>query len=87
MSPLLKGGALSLKEAKACIVEYECIPIRFVDIELESAISLAHPHRMWAYDAYVLQSASSLGLPLLTLDGPQSRIAQKIGITLWGNLS
>ena len=77
---MIKKHRLSLLQAKACIAAYERIPIRFVEVELGTSLQLAYPNRMWAYDAYVVQSALSLGLPLLTLDGPQAKVAEKVGV-------
>jgi predicted nucleic acid-binding protein len=84
---MIKKGLLSLLQAKACIAAYERIPVRFVDVELGATLQLACPHRIWAYDGYVLQSALSLGLPLLTLDKPQSKIAEKVGVQLFERLA
>jgi predicted nucleic acid-binding protein len=83
---MLKKGRVSQAQAAACLEAYEQIPIRFVDVELQAVLKLAIPHRMWAFDAYVLQAALSLGLPLLTLDVAQSRIAQKVGVALMEKL-
>ncbi len=87
LSGMIKKGRLSLLQAKACIAAYERIPVRFVDIELGATLQLAYTHRMWAYDGYVLQSALSLSLPLLTLDKPQSKIAEKVGVQLFERLA
>ena len=58
----------------------------FATAEQIRSSQLAYPNRMRAYDAYVVQNALSLSLPLLTLDGPQSKAAEKLGVQLLESL-
>jgi hypothetical protein len=40
------------------------------------------PACIYAYDAYILETARSSGFPLLALDGPIRRNAKKLGLSL-----
>ncbi|MDR2663348.1 MAG: type II toxin-antitoxin system VapC family toxin [Treponema sp.] len=39
-------------------------------------------HKLYAYDAYYLEAAKRLNLPLLTFDGEIKKVGRKMGIPL-----
>jgi predicted nucleic acid-binding protein len=79
-SAMVKRGRVSLERACVCIAAYLEIPIRFVDVDLEQALALVEQHRIYAYDAYLLACAMGSNTPLLTLDQPLRRVAERMGI-------
>ena len=54
--------------------------IRYLPVDLENAVSIAHANNMYAYDAYFLDCAARHAAPLLTLDRPLKRAAAKTGV-------
>jgi predicted nucleic acid-binding protein len=46
-------------------------------------VDLAVEHRIYAYDAYVLDCARRYRTPLLSLDRPQCEVARGLGIDVW----
>ena len=81
LSAGFKRDRLSLDEALQAIREYrQHIPIRFVDVDLEAAIRLAHELDIYAYDAYVIACARDQNSPVLTLDGRQRDAAEEAGV-------
>lgn len=81
LSAGFKRDRLSLDEALQAIREYrQNIPIRFVDVDLEAAIRLAHELGIYAYDAYVIACARDQNSPVLTLDGGQRDAAEEAGV-------
>jgi len=81
LSAGFKRDHLSLDEALQAIREYrQNIPIRFVDVDLEAAIRLAHELDIYAYDAYVIACARDQNSPVLTLDGGQRDAAEEAGV-------
>ena len=68
LSASLKRRRFSLEIAQAAIAAFEKIPIRLVPVDLATALELAHRHRLYAYDAYLLATCLALRAPLLTLD-------------------
>jgi predicted nucleic acid-binding protein len=78
--PALKQDRLSLKDAKQGLNIFQSIPIRYLAVDLEKALTIAHANNMYAYDAYFLDCASRHAAPLLTLDRPLKRAAGKTGI-------
>ena len=79
-SSMLKQHRLSLKDAKRGLDIFQSVPIRYLAVDLENAISIAHASNLYAYDAYFLDCASRHAAPLLTLDRPLKRAADNIGI-------
>lgn len=77
---MLKQHRIDLKIAKRGLTIFQSIPIRYVSVNFNNAISIAHANKMYAYDAYFLDCASRHNIPLLTLDRPLTRIANKLGI-------
>jgi predicted nucleic acid-binding protein len=58
------------------------VTIRELPIDLRRAVDLGLELGIYAYDAYILEAARSSRFPLLALDGPIRRNAQKIGLSL-----
>ena len=79
-SSMLKQHRLGLKDAKRGLSIFQSIPIRYLAVDLENALSIAHTGNLYAYDAYFLDCASRHAAPLLTLDQPLRRAAAKIGV-------
>ncbi len=79
-SSMLKQHRLSLKDAKRGLNIFNSIPIRYLAVDLENAMSIAHANNMYAYDAYFLDCASRHAAPLLTLDRTLKRAADKTGV-------
>ena len=79
-SAMLKRGRITLPDARRALSVYELIPIRFLDVDLEAALSLAARHNTYAYDAYMLACAEARRSPLLTLDSGLIHAAKNAGI-------
>ena len=67
-SAMFKRKRISIEEAIQAVNDYLQIPIRFVDIELEDTLRIAHSLNIYAYDAYLIRSAIKYNSPLLSLD-------------------
>jgi len=79
-SSMLKQRRLSLKDAQRGLNIFQTVPIRYLAVDLENALSIAHANNMYAYDAYFLDCASRHAAPLLTLDRSLRRAAEKTGV-------
>lgn len=84
LSAMLKRERISKEKALLSLRAYRQIPIRFVDIDIENALSIAARFRIYAYDAYLMACASQYGTPLLTLDGALKVHATELGIDVLG---
>ena len=66
---------------------FKKIPIKTAAVDVEKALEIAWEYKVYAYDAYYLETAKRLGLPLLTFDGDMGRIGKEIGIDVLGGES
>jgi len=68
-SRMFKRERIDLETAERALQAYLQIPIDIIDVDLLSAVRLSHELNVYAYDAYVIDCAKSLGAPLISLDG------------------
>ena len=61
---------------------YRQVSIRLVQIDAARALELATSLRVYAYDAYILETARRERTSLLTLDPGMARAAQTMGLPL-----
>ena len=66
------------KQIMAAYSDFMRIPLRLLEVNIENALKIACKYAIYAYDAYYLEMASRLGIPLLTLDGPMKKVALKL---------
>ena len=60
----------------------EAIPVDLRPLEIRTALDVAVRFGIYAYDAYFLECALSLRLPLLTLDRGMKHVARELSIRL-----
>ncbi len=77
---MVKRSRLNINQALEAIAVYEEIELEIVEIRLNDAVQLAGKHRIYAYDAYIIQCAIEHNLPLLSLDKNLIQIAKLEGI-------
>lgn len=82
MSAMFKLKAIDLNDSKELIDQYNQIPITFVDVDLATVLKISYTHKIYAYDAYILQCALQKQMPILTLDNGLKTIARLMDIKL-----
>jgi len=82
ISAIVKRNRITLAQAKVAIGYYLQIPIRYVDVKLESAIGICMKENIYAYDAYFIECALMQKAPLLSLDNKLIEIAKILGIKI-----
>jgi len=81
LSTMMKRGMVNSKEQMINLIRnFEKIPMRTVGIDLLKALEIAWNNKIYAYDAFYLETAKRLMLPLLTFDGGMINVARKLGI-------
>lgn len=58
------------------------LPLSFVPYDLTHAVELCRLHNIYAYDAYVLECAQRLHLPLMTLDARMTEVAHILTVPI-----
>ncbi|MDR1013061.1 MAG: type II toxin-antitoxin system VapC family toxin [Lactobacillales bacterium] len=59
---------------------FEKIPIKILDINISNALKISCTYNIYAYDAYYLEVAKRLNLPLLTFDVLMKKVAFDMNI-------
>ena len=85
LTKMMKKGIISNVEKMINLIKiYQRIPIKLVEINLEKSLEIAWNNKIYAYDAFYLETAKRLNLPLLTFDNKMRKIGKEIGITILG---
>jgi predicted nucleic acid-binding protein len=58
------------------------IPIRAVKPDMGKALKISCKYNIYAYDAYYLETAYRLKLPLITFDGNMTTVGKDMKITI-----
>ena len=61
---------------------FTSIPIRNIQIDIEKALKIACKYKIYAYDAYYLETAYRLKLPLITFDELMKKIGSNLNIRI-----
>ena len=81
-SAMFKRNRMTLEQARAALLVYNQIPIRFFDVSLEKALKLSDMLGIYAYDAYVILCALENNSPLVSLDAGLLGAAQRAGVKI-----
>jgi predicted nucleic acid-binding protein len=79
-SAMAKRGSIEKKQVEICYAIFKKIPVRLASVEIGKALQIAVEYNIYAYDAYYLETAKRLNLPILTLDKKMKDIANKMKI-------
>jgi predicted nucleic acid-binding protein len=75
---LFKKRKITEEELFTAYRNYTVIPIENIKVDIEKALKIACKYKIYAYDAYYLEIANRLKLPLITFD----RSMKKVGLDL-----
>lgn len=81
-SAMMKRDRISIESAKDALKYYSIIPIKFVQTNLLASLRIANKFNIYAYDAYFLECASKLNVPLVTLDISLSNFAKQMNLKI-----
>ena len=82
LSAMLKRKRITLSEALQTLLEFQKIPIRFLDVPLDDTILVVEQHQIYAYDAYFIVCARQQSCSLITLDRGLRTAARSAQISL-----
>jgi predicted nucleic acid-binding protein len=82
LSAMIKRKCITLSEALQALLEYQKVPIRFLDVPLDDTLRVVEQHHVYAYDAYFIVCARQHACPLITLDGGLQTAARAAKISL-----
>jgi predicted nucleic acid-binding protein len=85
LTRIMRKNIIKTKEQMLDLIKnFKRIPIKTVDIDLEKTLEIAWNYKIYAYDAFYLETAKRLNLPLLSFDGGMRKIGNEIGLTILG---
>ena len=80
LTRLMKRQVLNNSQIIEAYNNFIKIPMRLLEVDIENALMIACEYAIYAYDAYYLEIACRMNLPLLTLDGSMKRIALDLNV-------
>jgi len=81
---LFRRKKISEEKALEAYKVFTSIPIRSVKINIDKALMIACKYKIYAYDAFYLETAVRLNVPLLTFDELMLKIGKELNITMLG---
>lgn len=78
VSAMFKRQRITFEQGVAIVEGFARLPLSFVPYDLSRALELCHLHNIYAYDAYVVECAERLHLPLITLDARMMAVARTL---------
>jgi predicted nucleic acid-binding protein len=79
---LYKRHKLRENEVIDAYNSFKKIPVRSLDVNVEKSLEISCKYRVYAYDAYYLETAKRLKLPLITFDISMKNVALDMNITV-----
>ena len=79
---LYKRGKITEKNLIEAYKEYVSIPFKKKKINISKALEIACKYKIYAYDAYYLDIACRLDLPLITFDKKMQSVGTDLKITI-----
>ncbi|MCY3774060.1 MAG: type II toxin-antitoxin system VapC family toxin [Gemmatimonadetes bacterium] len=79
-SVMVRQKAIDAREARTTMEILDNIPLRYVDVDMASVLTIASRLKGVAADAFFLETALRYNAPLLTLDRSLARAAGSLGI-------
>jgi predicted nucleic acid-binding protein len=85
ITKMVKRKLIDTQEKMIRIIEsFEKIPIKTVEVNLKKSLEIAWQYKIYAYDAFYLETAGRLNIPLLTFDSGMRKIGKELGINVLG---
>jgi len=82
LAAMSKRNRLNKEQVLKSFNIFNMIPARLVPVNIDKALDIACTFNIYAYDAYYLELAQRLKVPLLTLDNQMQDIAKTLKIKL-----
>lgn len=80
LAAMLKRNRITLEQVKIVLEAYHQIPIRFLEVDLATAMGLAAHHNLYSYDAYIFGVCAGESVQLDFSRQRSSLCSQKCGV-------
>ena len=82
LSKLYKRNIISEKDVYEAFLVYKQIPLQVKTVDMYNSMRIFCTYSIYAYDAYYLELASRLNIPLMTFDSNMKAVAKKMKINI-----
>jgi len=82
LSAMVKRRQIAKEEVPEILMAVKMIPFKLVPVDIQQSLEIATLFNLYAYDAYFIQCANSMNLPILTLDKRMKQVARELGIKI-----
>ena len=84
LTRMIRKKVIDKEKMNDLLKSFQKIPIKIFENNLEDVLEIAWDYKIYAYDAFFLDTAQSLKLPLLTFDDRMIAIGKELGINIPG---
>jgi len=85
LTRMMRKGIITTKEQMIELIQnFKKIPLKILDVDLEKTLEIAWSFKIYAYDAFYLETAKRLGLPIISFDSNMIKIAKELNLTVLG---
>ena len=85
LTRMMRKNIITAEEQMINLIKnFKLIPIKTVDVDLEKSLEIAWQYKIYAYDAFYLEAARRLQLPLMSFDGNMRKIGKELGLNVLG---
>ena len=81
---LYKKRKVTEEELMEAYRNFTLIPLRSVNVDIQKALKIACKFKIYAYDAYYLEIAYRLKLPLITFDERMKKVGAELKVDIPG---
>jgi predicted nucleic acid-binding protein len=81
LSAMVKRNSVKPNLISQLFSVYSSIPVRLVSVDIEKALQIAIEYKIYAYDAYFLECAKRLRIPIFSLDTKLNQVADDLSIS------
>ena len=82
LTRMIRKNVIDKDKMTNLIKSFKKIPIKLFENNLEDVLEIGWDYKIYAYDAFFLDTAKSLNLPLLTLDDGMEAVGKKLGVKI-----
>lgn len=80
ITAMFKRRRITLEQGLDLLVQFRQIRIRLTDVSLDRSVDLAAKLNLYAYDAYAIECARQVRVPVLSLDAGLKQAARTAGV-------
>lgn len=81
ISKMIKRNMISMEKGLDLFEQFESIDISYIAPDFETTLKIVGEEKHYSYDAFYIENALRLGVPVLSLDKGLIAVAEKRGVT------